>query len=188
MGYAFSRSGNRKLGYNISQVDEFLNLAREQYTVSSLDLITSLDVRTIRFQLEKNGYSISAVDAALEKLEDVFASNEYSRELLSVGHEDFEEELTNLRSLVLARCARSNKKRFTRRIWPFKGYNYKQVDLFCSQWERNLESDAQLAVRDVRTATFKSKRGGYAEYQVDAFIEKAVELLQREQATKSSSR
>jgi DivIVA domain-containing protein len=35
-------------------------------------------------------------------------------------------------------------------------------------------------VKQVRLIAFKTQRGGYAEYQVDAFIEKVVEVLQRE--------
>ena len=188
MTYSFSRAGKRKLGYSISQVDDFLNIAREQYSDSSKALVTSLDVRTMRFELEKDGYSISAVDGALEKLEDVFASNEFSQALSSVGYQQFTEELAEIKSFVLERCGRPNRRRFARRPWPLRGYSLRQVDELCSQIGKSLESDAQLTVKQVRVATFKSKRGGYAEYQVDAFIEKVVEVLQRQQAVEKISR
>lgn len=187
MSYAFSRSGKRKRGYKISQVDEFLKLAREQYTDSSRALITSLDVRTVRFELEKDGYSISVVDAALEKLEDVFAANEYSKEFVKVGSLEYSEDLAELRELILTRCNRSKRRKFVRRIWPNRGYSAKQVDNFCSQLGKSLETKAGLSVKEVRSATFKSKRGGYAEYQVDVFLEKVVETLQREQAIQKSN-
>jgi DivIVA domain-containing protein len=186
--YSFSRSGKRKLGYSMSQVDEFLNMAREQYSDSSKAIVTSLEVRTMRFELEKDGYSISAVDSALEKLEDVFASSEFSQALSSVGYQQFTDELTEIKSLVLDRCRRPKRRRFARRAWPLRGYSTRQVDEFCSQIGNTLESDAQLTVKQVRVATFKSKRGGYAEYQVDAFIEKVVEVLQRQQAVEKISR
>lgn len=182
MTYAFNRSGKRKLGYNITQVDEFLKLARDQYANSSSSLLTAMDVRATRFELERNGYSISVVDAALEKLEDVFAANEYGKELLKVGYFDFTEDLADVKSLVLARCNRKKGRKFSRRVWPNKGYSTKQVDKLCSQLGNSLESKTELTVKELRTATFKSKRGGYAEYQVDAFLEKVVEALQREQA------
>ena len=188
MSYQFNRAGERKLGYNIAQVDEFLKLAREQYSESSKSLVTALDVRSARFELEKNGYSISVVDAALEKLEDVFAASEFDKELLRTGYFEFREELDQVQEMLLARCNRSSKRKFKRRIWPNKGYSTKQVDKFCSQLGKNLEAKADLSIKEIRIATFRSKRGGYAEYQVDAFLEKIVETLQREQALQKISR
>lgn len=188
MSYAFVQSGKKKLGYDISQVDEFLNLARQQYNEPSRQLVTSLDVRSIRFKLVKNGYSISVVDAALEKLEDAFAASEFNKEVISLGFFEFEEDLDNLRKELLARCNRPNKKKFSKRKYPNKGYNVKQVDELCSQLGKSLETKADLVVKEVRTATFKSKRGGYAEYQVDAFLESVVESIQRQQAIQKSNR
>jgi DivIVA domain-containing protein len=188
VSYAFSRSGKRKRGYNISQVDEFLSLAREQYSNTSKSLVSSLDVRNTRFELERNGYSISVVDAALEKLEDVFAANEYSKELLKSGYFEYTEDLTALRELIIDRSSRAKRRKFVRRVWPNRGYDARQVDKFCSQMGSSLEAKTKLTVKDVRTATFKSKRGGYAEYQVDAFLEKVVEVLQREQALQKGNR
>ncbi len=188
MSYEFSRSGKRKRGYKISQVDEFLKLAREQYTDRSKLLVTSIDVRTVRFELEKNGYSISVVDAALEKLEDVFAAHECDQELLKSGYFEYSEDLAQLKEMLLTRCSRSRRRRFTRRAWPNRGYSVKQVDKFCSQLGKNIETKAGFSVKEVRIATFKSKRGGYAEYQVDAFLEKVVESIQREQAIQKVSR
>lgn len=188
MSYAFVQSGKRKLGYNISQVDEFLELARQQYSDPSKELVTSLDVRTIRFKLVKHGYSISVVDAALEKLEDAFAAAELTKEASTQGFFEFTEDLDNLRQELVARCTRANRKKFSRRKFPNKGYSLKQVDKLCSQLGDSMENKADLTVREVRTATFKSKRGGYAEYQVDAFLEKFVEGLQREQAVQRTRR
>jgi DivIVA domain-containing protein len=188
VSYQFNRAGERKLGYNIAQVDEFLKLAREQYDESSKSIVTAFDVRSARFELEKNGYSISVVDAALEKLEDVFAANEFGKELLNTGYFEFREELDQIQELILARCNRRNKRKFKRRIWPNKGYSTKQVDIFCSWLGESLEAKSELSVKEIRIATFRSKRGGYAEYQVDAFLEKIVETLQREQALQKISR
>ena len=188
MSYAFNRSGKRKRGYKISQVDEFLKLAREQYTDATVVLLTSMDIRATRFELEKNGYSISVVDAALEKLEDVFAAKEYGQELLKIGYFDYTENLSDLQKLVVDRCNRAKRTKFKKRMWPNRGYSIKQVDKFCSQLGISLESKRQLTVKEVRITTFKSRRGGYAEYQVDAFLETVVEVLQREQVTQKGNR
>ena len=188
MSYAFVQAGKRKLGYDMSEVDAFLDLARQQYNDPSRQLLNSLDVRAIRFKLVKNGYSISVVDAALEKLEDTFAAAEFSKEVISQGFFEFEEDLVNQRAELVARCNRPNKKKFTKRKYPNKGYSVKQVDQLCSQLGKSLENKADLSVKEVRTATFKSKRGGYAEYQVDAFLESVVESIQRQQAIQKSNR
>lgn len=188
MSYSFNRAGKRRLGYSISQVDEFLKTAREQYNDPSLSLVSAMDVRATRFELEKNGYSISVVDAALEKLEDAFAAAEFGKELKNQGYFEFAEDLNEVRKLVLARCNRRSKKKFRKRKWPNKGYSTKQVDAFCSQLGNKIEKKSKLTVKELRVATFKLKRGGYAEYQVDAFLEKVVEGLQREQALSKGSR
>ncbi len=188
MSYTFVQAGKRKLGYDMAEVDAFLELARQQYNDASKQLVSSLDVRSIRFKLAKNGYSISAVDAGLEKLEDTFAALELGREVKSVGFFEFQEELKNQRAELVARCNRPNKKKFTKRKFPNKGYNVKQVDELCSQLGKSLETKADLSVKEVRTATFQSKRGGYAEYQVDAFLESVVQNIQRQQAIQKSTR
>ena len=188
MSYSFNRAGKRRRGYSISQVDEFLKIAREQYNNPSLSLVSAMDVRATRFELERNGYSISVVDAALEKLEDAFAAAEFGKELKNQGYFEFTEDLAEVKKLVLARCNRKNKKKFRKRKWPNKGYSTRQVDAFCSQLGNKVETKANLTVKELRVATFKLKRGGYAEYQVDAFLEKVVEGLQREQALSKVSR
>lgn len=188
MSTPFSRSGKRKLGYNVSQVDEFLAEARQQYNNISNSTLTAEDIRTVRFQLQKNGYSISVVDAALEKLEDVFASHEYGQQVVSKGYFEYTEDLEHLKVLIIERTRRKKRRKFVKRGWPNRGYSVKQVDRFCSQLGNKIEAEAKLTVREVRTATFKPKRGGYAEYQVDAFLEKVVEYLQRSEALKKISR
>ena len=188
MSYSFKRSGRRKLGYDIGQVDEFLQTAREQYNNSTKNLISVLDVRTARFKLVRNGYAISVVDAALEKLEDAFASNEYQRELAKTGYFEFSEDLKEVKEMVAARANRSKGRKFSKRLWPNRGYSVREVDKFCSYLGKMLDTKANLTVKEVRVAIFKSKRGGYAEYQVDAFLEKVVEVLQREAAIKTSGR
>ena len=67
MSYAFVQSGKKKLGYAMAEVDAFLELARQQYNDPSRQLVSSLDVRSIRFKLVKNGYSISVVDAEISE-------------------------------------------------------------------------------------------------------------------------
>jgi len=179
VSFAFSKSGS-KPGYVPSQVDAFLASAREQFLNPDNHSIDAAAVRSARFELVKNGYSISAVDAAMEKLEDVFAERELEGTLASIGLAEFTALLDEGLELLKVRASRVRGKRFSRRNWPNRGYNRKQVDAFCSRISTHLNEGAELSVKEVRLAVFKTQRSGYAEYQVDAFIEKLVEVLQRE--------
>ena len=179
MSFAFSKSGS-KLGYVPSQVDQFLATARQQYIDPQSQIMDAADVRSARFELVKDGYSISAVDTAMEKLEDVFAERELERTFGLVGHTDFKLLLDEGLQLLRDRAGRAKGKRFAKRNWPNRGYNRKQVDAFCSRISTHLNQGEALTVKEVRLAVFKTQRSGYAEYQVDAFIEKLVEVIQRE--------
>jgi DivIVA domain-containing protein len=187
VSFAFSRSGS-KLGYVPSQVDSFLSSARQQYLDPQSQTMDAASVRSARFELVKDGYSISAVDTAMEKLEDIFAGRELERIYNSVGHQDFVRLLDEGLELLRARTSRPKGKHFSKRKWPNRGYNRKQVDQFSSRIATHLNQGEELTVKEVRLAVFKTQRGGYAEYQVDAFIEKLVEVLQRESILSKHSR
>jgi len=170
----------KKLGYSIEEVNAFLEKARIQFLNPEANQVDTATVRSTRFKLVRHGYSISAVDAAMEKLEDIFASRELEAKLREIGFNEFLAELNQIKDLIDSRLARARRRRFARRGWPFRGYNTKQVDALCSRIATYLKAESELSVRDVRIEVFKSKRGGYAEHQVDAFMDKVVELLQRQ--------
>lgn len=179
MSFAFSKSGS-KLGYVPSQVDAFLESARGQYLDPDNQEMEAATIRSARFELVKNGYSISAVDTAMEKLEDVFVERELERSFSASGEEDFVRLLEEGLTLLAARSNRARDKRFTKRKWPNRGYNRRQVDAFCSRLAAYLKQETEMTLKEVRLVVFKTQRRGYAEYQVDAFIEKLVEVLQRQ--------
>lgn len=185
-GEMFSRA--KKHGYNIEQVERFLATAKEQYLDPTVERFTVSSLREIRFDLEKNGYLISAVDAAIEKLEDVFAQRELEQKLTRSGYGEFVQELSALKELLASRISRKKGHKFDRRRWPNQGYSQKQVDKLCSQVATHLNGTLPIAAKDVRLSVFKTKRGGYAEHQVDAFIDKFVELIQRETVLQKASR
>lgn len=170
----------KKLGYSVEQVEEFLTHARLQYLDPSQSKMDVKTIRATRFDLAKNGYSISVVDSAIEKLEDVFAQRELENRFGTLGYSSFQVETNELRDLLLSRVERKKGKRFARRFWPLRGYSRRQVDSLCSLLANHLNQSSPLVLRDVRLTVFKPKRGGYAEFQVDAFIDRIVELLQRE--------
>ncbi len=185
-GEMFSRAA--KLGYNIEQVEKFLAAAKEQYLDPRVERFTVSSLREIRFDLQKNGYLITAVDSAIEKLEDVFAQRELEQKLITLGYGEFVQELNALKELLTSRISRKKGHKFDRRRWPNQGYNLKQVDQLCSQLATHLAGTLLVSAKDVRLSVFKTKRGGYAEHQVDAFIDKFVELIQRETVLQKASR
>ncbi len=185
-GEMFSRA--KRFGYNIEQVEKFLAAAKSQYLDPTVQIFDVGSLRATRFDLERNGYLIGAVDSAIEKLEDVFAQRELERELLSLGYGEFVQQLNSLKELLGSRVNRKNGHKFDRRRWPNQGYSRKQVDQLCSQLATHLNGTLLVSAKDVRLSVFKTKRGGYAEHQVDAFIDKFVELIQRETVLKQSSR
>ena len=73
-----SHVDRQDFGYNARQVDDFLARAREYFNNPEPDdvPITSHDVRAMTFDPAKGGYDPRAVDAALDRLEDVFAQRE----------------------------------------------------------------------------------------------------------------
>ena len=72
----FPTVARSKLGYDIREVDAFLAKARRAYDRSGAEDVTAADLRRAAFGLEKGGYQTSAVDSALERLEDAFATRE----------------------------------------------------------------------------------------------------------------
>lgn len=185
-GDMFARAD--RYGYNIEQVEKFMQLAKRQYLDPSDQIFSVSSIRETRFDLEKNGYLIAAVDSAIEKLEDVFAERELDRRLANLGVNAFIQELDELKELINSRLNRRAGKKFSRRRWPNQGYSKKQVDALCSRLATHLGGTLPLSAKDVRLSVFKTKRGGYAEHQVDAFIDKFVELLQRQAAIQKASR
>lgn len=183
MSFSFPTTKRSTLGYKPEQVDAFIAKAREQYARSDIDLLASTDLRHAEFELVKGGYSISAVDIAIDRLEDAFATRELERRKARVGDWALSRRATELKELLLGRTDRPKRKRFAGTGLVLRGYSKRQVDVFIDDVAEHLVSGQALSLESVRRVVFKAKRGGYAENQVDAFIERVVELLQIERVS-----
>lgn len=177
MNYKLPKSGNHR-GYDIAQVDHFLAEAKVQFDLISGGTMTAESVRAKRFDLVNNGYSISAVDAALDRIEDVFAERELRHKLLIEGKAAFENRIALQRELIDSRTGRSRGRRFKRRSFFNRGYATREVDALVDLVARHFSGQLPITEREVRLTVFRVKRGGYAEYQVDAFIDRVIEVLQ----------
>ncbi len=178
MSFPFPSAKPRKLGYQPVEVDEFIAEARAQYN-NHLDG-ADLEIRTREFALIKGGYSVSAVDAALDRLEESFAVRRNENLLKQVGHEALLERANHIRVALVGRLERPKKHRFNSTGFVLRGYSKKEVDNFLAVVENHIETRSSLSLDAVRKVLFTAKRGGYAENQVDAFIDRVIELLQIE--------
>jgi len=170
------------LGYAQAEVDEFIGSARRQFDDSTQELVSSAVARHSTFALVKGGYSIAAVDIAVDRLEDAFAVKEIQRELQQEGDFAMSDRLSRLVESLQGRIDRPKAKRFGRAVWPLRGYSPAEVDRFCMSLERFLFSNATIVASDVRGQLFRGKRGGYSESQVDAFLDRAIEVIQLREA------
>lgn len=180
MSFSFPTAGAKQLGYEPAQVDKFIENARLQYGDVALELVTSNLIRNTEFDLVPSGYLISAVDTAIDRLEDTFASREVQRQKLFRGEFAVNDRLQRVIEIVNGRTSRPKRKKFSSVGLLMRGYDRKQVDALCLQVENHISNQSPLQLNVVRRAMFNSKRGGYVESQVDAFIDRVVEILQIE--------
>lgn len=180
MSFSFPRAEGKTLGYEPSQVDAFIESARAQFSNPNAHVLEAARARTIEFDLIPGGYSTSAVDSAIDRLEDTFVQRELAA--AKTGNFALDEKLQQIYTLLQGRANRPKRQRFRSSVWPVRGYSRKQVDLFTERVLRHIESGSKLTLTEVRASVFDAKRGGYAENQVDAYIDRVIEALQIEQA------
>jgi len=179
---SFERVQRSEYGYNAKQVDEFLQRARVSLETphAATDPVNSADVRAVSFDPVKGGYSAAVVDAALDRLEDAFARRERDELIAAQGEEAWLREIGSLSGILRGRLHRPDGDRFRR---PTKkkarSYNTADVDRLCHELVAYLEQDKPLSVDSVRRAVFRPAVGqdGYEESQVDAFLDRVVELM-----------
>ena len=179
---SFERVQRSEYGYNAKQVDQFLQRARVslESPEAATEPVNSSDVRAVSFDPVKGGYSASVVDAALDRLEDAFARRERDDLIAAQGEEAWLREIGKLSGILRGRLHRPDGERFRR---PAKkkarSYNTADVDRLCRELVAYLEQDKPLSVDSVRRAVFRPAVGreGYEEAQVDAFLDRVVELM-----------
>ena len=173
----FTLAKGRKHGYSVEQVDAFVEMARQQYEKPEGYLLASERVRETEFDLVRGGYDVIEVDSALDRIEDALADRELKRKRESRGEHALLDQLQRTSEIVKTRAERPKKKRFERVSWPARGYNRKQVDVLCNLVLEHLVNSEPLTMSEVRRIVFSAQRGGYAENQVDAFIDRVIQIL-----------
>jgi DivIVA domain-containing protein len=167
----------RRFGYDQAQVDAFISMARQQYENPAGHLLSAERIRETEFDLVRGGYQVGAVDLALDRIEDALADREIQRKIDTRGIDSVNDLNTRLKEIVVTRAQRPKRKRFDRVTWPARGYNKREVDKLCNLILEHIINEEKLTMHEVRRIVFSAQRGGYAENQVDAFIDRVVQIL-----------
>ncbi len=176
---AFPLAGKGQLGYQIEQVDQFLDRARQTYDQdqAASDPVTSAEIRHVAFPLKRKGYSARFVDAAMDRLEEVFYERERRTRMAEIGEDAWWAEVGQLLREVRGRLDRPRGKRFHVRGIFASGYRRSQVDAFLDRISALFAGEDQLSTAEVRGVVFHSQWRGYSEDQVDALLDAVIELL-----------
>jgi DivIVA domain-containing protein len=176
----FPRTRRSNRGYSVAEVEDFLQEARTAYTAGATGPagLDATSIRTIAFTLEKGGYSTAHVDAALERLEDAFATRERERAFAQPGGDAaWYGQARSTAQVILDRIDRDYGKRFSRVGALSVGYNAKDVDAFADRMADYFQKGVPLSVDEVRTVVFRSSKGGYNETQVDLLLDTVISVM-----------
>lgn len=179
MSSTFPRARVFSYGYQIEEVDEFLDRARSAYErPGDVPPMTAADIRTAAFSVKRRGYSTEAVDAALERLEEAFERRGRDEYIRANGQQAWMSKLGERAQTLYPRLRRPEGERFSH---PAKGHGYdiEEVDAILDRLTAFFERGQALTAQEVRTAQFSSKSGkkAYDERPVDAYLARAVEVL-----------
>lgn len=174
----FPKAERGRPGYDPKQVDAFMRAAKNAYEGLASDIPISVErIRNQSFALRRGGYSTAHVDAALERLEDVFAARAKSDAVAALGDEAWLAQAREIAQDIVNRLARPEGHRF-RHAGPLTlGYHRADVDAFSVKLMRYFTEGWPISVTDVRTVVFREQRGGYREDQVDAFLDAVVDVM-----------
>lgn len=186
------RVGKRKLGYNVAQVDAFLERAHALYESDEARL-TQQDIQEISFDLERNGYVIGQVDAALSRLERAVVDKYTEQEISECGRVAWKARAEELYRKLLKHAQRDYRERFDNGASRRPSYARKQVDIMVDQaldkialmlgheleWETDENTLNDINSTYVSNVIFTQKTGkhGYDERQVDYYLNACVRLL-----------
>ncbi|PWG59704.1 DivIVA domain-containing protein [Bifidobacterium catulorum] len=192
-GASIAKAGKRKWGYDVSQVDSFLERAHTLYEDAEPKM-TQEDIQNVSFALEKNGYVISQVDAALNRLEKAVVDKQTQWDVASFGRVAWRATTEQLAHSLYPRSERPEKDRFSPGEEKKPSYDRRQVDRLVTQivgkirrelgesdQDADAAADAELTSMRVSNIIFTQRTGrhGYSERQVDAYLNRAVQVLSR---------
>ena len=174
------RTVNRlRSGYDPDQVDTFFTHARRVYEGDQTEPLNGADVRRAAFDLVHGGYATASVDSALDRLERAFAARQRRDHVAANGQQGWMELLAGQARSLYERLRRPDGERFAPARHREQGYAPEDVDELCHRLIEYFDRGTPLISDEVRHATFGRAIGpkAYAEGPVDAFCERAIEVL-----------
>lgn len=180
MSNAMFRTVSRlRSGYATDEVDEFFDLARQAYEGHGDQPMTGRDVRAMAFEVVRGGYSTGAVDAALDRLEAAFIARARQEFVAANGQQQWMDQLADGARSLYGRLTRPDGQKFAPARRGEPGYEPADVDALCQRLVAYFDRGEPLTAQQVRSATFRRRPAGkgYGEGPVDAFCDRAVEVL-----------
>lgn len=179
MSTAFPLAEGKEPGYRRDQVDDFLARARASYEQApgAVGIVTAGEIRGTAFGVKRKGYSARHVDAAMDRLEEVFFERERRARIAEIGEDAWWADAKQLLSELRGRIERPRGKKFRRRSVFASGYRRAQVDAFLEQVRAMLHGEGTLTTAEVRSVVFHSEWRGYSEDQVDMLLDSVVVLM-----------
>lgn len=169
-------------GYHRAQVDQFFEQARAAYERPALDesTMSAFDVHRAAFDMTWGGYRTADVDAALDRLESAFATRARDQFVRAHGQDAWMAHLAQRAQVLYPRLRRPLGQRFRGPVKARKGYDAREVDVLLNRLIAFFDSGQPLTPAELRSATFRrrGKRAAYDERTVDAYIARAVDILQ----------
>lgn len=176
MAKMFPKAGFGQVGYRSNQVEKFFDLARSQYEAGGT--MTAGQVRVAAFDLVRGGYDTREVDEALDRVEVAFAVRERLAFVERHGQDAWMAEVATRATALYPRLTRPQGERF-RPPARGKGYDSEAVDAVLARLIDYFDSGRPISTQDLRTVTFPAApaKDAYAEGPVDAFLDRAIDIL-----------
>jgi DivIVA domain-containing protein len=179
MSSLFRTVGRFQSGYDPHEVDAFFDQARRVYEGDDSEPLTSRDVRQAVFDVVRGGYATGPVDAAMDRLERALVVRQRAEYVAAHGQQAWLDHLAAQARTLYGRLTRPDGERFAPTRRGHQGYLPADVDRMCHRLVDYFDHGQTLTSDEIRNATFRSARGAhaYAEPAVDAFFDRAVEVL-----------
>lgn len=166
---SFPRVPWPRRGYATDAVDRFCRSVEENLDGDRAPVDPSL-IRRAGFPLVRGGYSVDAVDTALDHYEEQAARRAGPRQPDRAAVDRLLDQLSEPRR-ALPRAARR-----------VRGYRVGDVDACCREAAAAVADVRQgrpprLDAQAVRTRIFRPRRGGYDEEAVDELFDRVVDVL-----------
>ncbi|MDR3202981.1 MAG: DivIVA domain-containing protein [Bifidobacteriaceae bacterium] len=179
MADLFRRATGLKHGYDVTEVNEFFARAQVIYEGKSDERLTPAEVRGVSFTQVRHGYDEAAVDGALDRLDAAFTRKERASFITDHGQQAWLDKVVERATTLYDRLGRPAGEKFAPAEHGKPAYDRSQVDGLCQRLSDYFNTGRPLTSTEVRHAVFGPTRGkrGYAMSPVDAFLDRAVEVL-----------